>query len=87
MQLLLENGIDPYIRTITWNNNIFGKGSGQLAIHWAAESGFTSIIQLLYEFAPNNICLHDERLTTPLQLAQKEGKTQTVQVLKQVKQL
>jgi hypothetical protein len=51
---------------------VFGKGSGQLPVHWAAESNHTAIVRYL-----TSVCLPcglaiDERGTTPAQAAAKE---------------
>ena len=49
VQTLLEVGADPLARTWTWDKSVFGRGSGQTPLHWAAESGHDEAVQVLLE--------------------------------------
>ena len=62
---LLNHGIDPTIKSYTWGRQVFGKGSGQLASHWACESGHTDIVALLMDMSPETILSIDERNQRP----------------------
>lgn len=54
---------------------VFGKGSGQTPLHWAAESNHEDIVRLLLRAAPDSAGSVDEREATPSALARKEGHT------------
>ena len=49
-----------------------GKGSGQTALHWAAESGQNSAIVALLSSSPLLACALDERGASPRDLALRE---------------
>jgi hypothetical protein len=44
---LIALGADARVSTYTWRRQVFGKGSGQLPLHWAAESGHEAVVRLL----------------------------------------
>lgn len=48
---LLLQGARLDIPSFTWRRQLFGKGSGQLPLHWAAESGHPDTVQLLVQAA------------------------------------
>jgi len=51
---------------------VFGKGSGQLPVHWAAESNHIAIVRYLASVCLPCALAIDERGTTPAQAAAKE---------------
>jgi hypothetical protein len=51
---------------------VFGKGSGQLPVHWAAESNHAAIVRYLASVCLPCALAVDERGTTPAQAAAKE---------------
>ena len=78
---LLNHGADPTIKSYTWGRQVFGKGSGQLASHWACESGHTDIVALLMDMSPETILSIDERNQTPKDLAESELNDATVSMI------
>ena len=52
---------------------MFGKGSGQTAAHWAAESGYYDIVKALADTSVLSVVAEDERGTTPRALAHAMG--------------
>ena len=75
MTALLEAGADPLSRTWTWDRSVFGRGSGQTPLHWAAESGHREVTELLLHHHPDTTtggempilmaAVPDERGATP----------------------
>ena len=80
-ELLLESGSDPTITTFTWFRDVFGKHSGQTALHWASESGYTEIVSLLLDRSPWIVGCVDERGSTSSELALREAKFETHEML------
>ena len=80
---LLKYGADPTICSYTWGRQVFGKGSGQLASHWACESGHTEVVSLLMDASPETILSIDERKQTPKDLAVTELNDTTVQLIEE----
>ena len=80
---LLAQGADPDARTFTWKSGVFGKGSGQTALHWAAESGHDACVKTLLRHSPVLALAEDERGTTPAALALVEGRNAVYGFLEQ----
>ncbi len=72
VRLLLALGADPRARTYTWRRQVFGKGSGRLPIHWAAESNHHGCVRILADACAESVLAVDERGMTPLNVAEKE---------------
>ena len=78
---LMRAGASPRARSYTWNRQVFGKGSGQTAAHWAAESGHTEIAEVLLGEDPVGVLAVDERGQTPKALAEKELRWEALEFL------
>lgn len=52
---------------------MFGKGSGETALHWAAASGQDEAVALLVAACPLASVCEDERGNQPAEAAAKEG--------------
>ena len=74
MIALLEAGASPLARTWTWDRSVFGRGSGQTPLHWAAESGHDEVVDVLLHAANGTVpgvdasvvvAVPDERGQTP----------------------
>ena len=52
---------------------VYGRGSGQTPLHWAAESNHASVVALLSDAAPLLSGLVDERDCSPRDIAIREG--------------
>jgi hypothetical protein len=74
VKTLLELGADPTIRTYTWGRQVFGKGSGQTAAHWAGESGHAEAVDAIVDEHPESLLFTDEREKSPADLARLELK-------------
>lgn len=84
VELLLRLGADPTLRTVTWYTNTFGKSSSQTPAHWASESGHSSILSLLQQYAPGTLLTIDERQNSPLLLAKRENKRDSISYLNSI---
>jgi ankyrin repeat protein len=73
LKLLLHYGADPALKSYTWTSNVFGKSSGQLAIHWAADIGNLPFVKYLGggEVNPMGLIEVDERGEGVKHLARK----------------
>ena len=54
MLAFLEAGADKLARTWTWDRSVFGRGSGQTPLHWAAESGHAGVVDILLTHTPTS---------------------------------
>jgi hypothetical protein len=89
-----DTGTNLYARSYTWGRQVFGKGSGQTPLHWAAESGQHEAIALLLSLDTGSghtgggvmagalSLAQDERGQTAQALAEKEGHTLCKEMLK-----
>ena len=84
VRTLLSGGADPLLRTMTWWRSEGGRGSGQLAMHWAAESGWEDVVRLLAEWEPGAVVEEDERGRTVEHIAKGEGNSRVVEAIKEV---
>ena len=50
---------------------MFGKSSGQLPVHWAAESGSVACLNILLDASPLSLLSGDERAATIADVAEK----------------
>ena len=73
VERLLDAGADPHSVAWTWERCTFGRGSGQTAAHWAAESNQPHAVRSLITQSPTLAAALDERGRSPLALAQVEG--------------
>jgi hypothetical protein len=80
--LLLESGADPRARSVTWNHTVFGRGSGQTPAHWAAESGHLECVSVLHAWFPPAAAMLDERMNSPLVVAEKAAQTRVAAFLR-----
>lgn len=83
-KFLIYNGANLGAQTITWNRNIFGKSSGQTAYHWAAESGYNEVMNVLTGYNLIPILYSDEHGRTPLQLAKSESNLNVVSQIEKI---
>lgn len=60
---------------------MFGRGSGQLPIHWAAESNHVDTARVLAEANLPTVFAVDERDRTPAQVAEKELALEAIDAL------
>jgi ankyrin repeat protein len=90
-----EEPASLYARSYTWGRQVFGKGSGQTPLHWAAESGQDEAVKLLLALDTGGLgedggmamagalsFAQDERGQTAQALAEKEGHTFCEELLK-----
>jgi ankyrin repeat protein len=82
VKLLIARGADPLHTTSTWCVDVFGRNSGQTPLHWAAASGYTDCVLYLHEYAPGAIAVNDEKDNTPLSLAAKDVRLDTMAAIK-----
>lgn len=75
---LLQRGADAHATTYTWGRSVVGKASGQTASHWAAESGFVGVVEVIASHAPLAVVLPDERGRRPRELAGTGGEVEAV---------
>ena len=66
--------------------SVGGKGSGQTAAHWAAESGHQECLHVLAAFTPQSLLMHDDRRATPQEVAEKNAQPQTARFLQTIAQ-
>lgn len=59
--------------TLSCRREVYGRGSGQTPLHWAAESNHADVVAFLAEAAPLLPGTVDERGRTPRDLALREG--------------
>jgi hypothetical protein len=62
----------PFLASTARRRQVFGKGSGQTPLHWAAESNHAAVVERLLAASPLLGGLGDERGATPADLAAKE---------------
>lgn len=60
---------------------MFGRGSGQLPIHWAAESNHAAVVRVLADAEWSSVVAGDERGRTALDVAAGEVATDAVAAL------
>ena len=84
LRALLSHGADPTLTSMTHHSNTVGKGSGQTALHWAAESGHVESVRLLSEWAPQLVAVEDERGRAAKELAEAEGRTEVARLARQL---
>ena len=84
MRALLAHGADPTLVSMTHHSSTVGKGSGQTALHWAAESGHVHSVQLLSEWAPQLVAVQDERGRGAKELAESEGRSEVVRLVQRL---
>ena len=53
-----------------------------MPLHWAAASGYTDCVLYLHEYAPGAIAVNDEKDNTPLSLAAKDVRLDTMAAIK-----
>ncbi|RYG55307.1 ankyrin repeat domain-containing protein [archaeon] len=58
--------------TCACRRQVFGKGSGQIALHWAAESNHTDIVRFLSDVSLLSVAAVDERGRTARDAAASE---------------
>ena len=86
VRALLEAGADPLARTMTWWRNETGRGSGQTAMHWAAESGWDDVVRLLAAWEPSALVEEDERGRTARHIAQAEAQSRVLSAISALEQ-
>ena len=60
-----------FVRSKGGRRQVFGKGSGQTALHWAAESGHADVVEELQRAAPLMAGSVDEAGNSPSELARR----------------
>ena len=84
LRALLTHGADPTLTSMTHHSTTVGKGSGQTALHWAAESGHVDSVRLLSEWAPQLVAAEDERGRAARELAEAEGRSEVARLVRQL---
>lgn len=84
LRALLTHGADPTLTSMTHHSTTVGKGSGQTALHWAAESGHMDSVRLLSEWAPQLVAAEDERGRAARELAESEGRSAVARLVRQL---
>lgn len=84
LHALLAHGADPTLTSMTHHSTTVGKGSGQTALHWAAESGHVDSVRLLSEWAPQLVAVEDERGRPARELAEAEGRSEVARLVRRL---
>ena len=67
---LLRASADQTLRTHTWGSCVRGSGSGQTAVHWAADAGCVATLRLLLDTSLVGGAELDDRGSSPAALAE-----------------
>ena len=84
LRILLSHGANPTLTSMTHHSTTVGKGSGQTALHWAAESGHVDSVRLLTQWAPQLVTAEDERGRAAKDVAEAEGRSEVVRLVRQL---